>query len=150
MSTTQGPPPILISACLAGRACRYDGTACTVERLKHLAETGLAIAVCPEELGGLPTPREPSEISGQRVISRSGQDVTVAFEEGAQQVLRLAQAHGITLAILKERSPSCGCTQIYDGSFSGRLIPGQGLTAALLQQHNLQIYTESNLPPSLK
>ena len=149
MGKVEKHPYILVSACLAGCACRYDGTACTDRIVKHLVETGLALAVCPEELGGLSTPRLPSEISDQRVINQAGQDVTAEFERGARKVLQLARTLGITVAILKERSPSCGSNCVYDGSFSGKLIPGQGLTAALLRADNIKIYNQDNFPLEL-
>ena len=137
MSSKPREPFCLVSACLAGCPCRYDGTACVVPELKNLAETGLAIPVCPEELGGLPTPRPPAEIRQGRVITRAehpgqgGHDVTAQFAHGAAATLALAQANNVSLAILKERSPSCGSNLIYDGTFSRTVIPGQGLAAAL-------------------
>ena len=137
-------PIYLISACLAGRACRYDGTACPVPELQRLAEAGLAIAVCPEELGGLSTPRPPAEISRGRVIDRNGRDVTAQFEQGAEAALNLAGAHNIRRAILKERSPSCGCGLIYDGTFSRRLTAGDGVTAAKLSQAGVIVRGESD------
>lgn len=139
-------PCLLISACLCGRPCRYDGKVLDFPRFKALADSGLALPVCPEELGGLPTPRLPCELYEGRAICRDGQDLSEAFRRGAQEALRLAEANGITIGILKERSPSCGTAAVYDGSFTGRLIPGQGLTAALLQEHGLRLYNESNAP----
>ena len=138
------PPIYLISACLAGRPCRYDGTACAVPELKRLVEAGLAIAACPEELGGLTTPREPAEIRQGRVVTRQGRDVTAQFERGAEAALTIVLAQNIRRAILKERSPSCGCGPIYDGTFSGKLVAGQGITAAKLGRAGLSVCGESN------
>lgn len=135
---------LLASACLCGQACRYNGTACPDERLLRLKELGLVLAVCPEEMGGLSTPRSPCERRHGRVFGETGIDVTEAFEAGAAKVLALAREHGIRLAVMKERSPSCGVTQIYDGSFSGRRIPGQGVTTQLLQAHGITVFSEES------
>lgn len=137
-------PLCLVSACLAGRSCRYDGTACVVPEIKSLVENGLAIAVCPEELGGLPTPRPPAEIRQGRVINRNGQDVTAEFERGAEAALALARHHNIDLAILKARSPSCGPGPVYDGTFSRALTVGEGVTAGKLRRAGLKIYSEED------
>jgi uncharacterized protein YbbK (DUF523 family) len=136
--------PILVSACLLGLPCRYDGTGKADERLFALAKTHLLIPVCPEQLGGLPTPRPSAERYGARVITRDERDVTTAFTKGADQVLFLAQLYGCQIAILKANSPSCGSGQVYDGTFSGRLVPGDGLTAALLKQHGLTLLSEQD------
>ncbi len=144
MTLPANKPVYLISACLAGRPCRYDGTAYTVPELKRLAEAGLAMAVCPEELGGLPTPREPAEILRGRVVTRQGRDVTAQFEQGAAATLELARAHNIGRAILKERSPSCGCGLIYDGTFNGKLVAGQGIAAAKLDGGGILVRGESD------
>ena len=101
------------------------------------------IPVCPEQLGGLPTPRIPAERVGDKVLSRTGADVTAAFRAGAERALEAAQGTG--KALLKERSPSCGCTCIYDGSFTGQVIPGQGVTAELLARHGIKLYGESQV-----
>ena len=139
------PAPLyLVSACLAGRACRYNGTACPVPELKRLVEAGLAIAVCPEELGGLPTPRPPAEIRQGRVIDRNGRDMTAQFEQGAEAVLTLALTRSIRRAILKERSPSCGCGLVYDGTFSRCLTAGDGITAAKLCRAGVIVRGESD------
>ena len=126
------PPIYLISACLAGRPCRYDGTACPVPELKRLV------------VGGLTTPREPAEIRQGRVVTRQGRDVTAQFERGAEAALTIVLAQNIRRAILKERSPSCGCGPIYDGTFSGKLVAGQGITAAKLGRAGLSVCGESN------
>lgn len=108
------------------------------------------VPVCPEILGGLPTPRTPSERQGVRVVSKTGADVTAAYQKGAEEALRLARLFGCRKALLKERSPSCGRGQIYDGSFSGRLIPGDGVTAHLLQQEGIAVFGESQLQQLLE
>lgn len=108
------------------------------------------VPVCPEILGGLPTPRTPSERQGERVVSKTGADVTAAYQKGAEEALRLARLFGCRKALLKERSPSCGRGQIYDGSFSGRLIPGDGVTARLLEQEGIAVFGESQLQQLLE
>ena len=108
------------------------------------------VPVCPEILGGLPTPRTPSERQGERVVSKTGADVTAAYRKGAEEALRLARLFGCRKALLKERSPSCGRRQIYDGSFSGRLIPGDGVTARLLEQEGIAVFGESQLQQLLE
>ena len=108
------------------------------------------VPVCPEILGGLPTPRTPSERQGERVVSKTGADVTAAYRKGAEEALRLARLFGCRKALLKERSPSCGRGQIYDGSFSGRLIPGDGVTARLLEQEGIAVFGEGQLQQLLE
>lgn len=143
--STPFPTPLyLVSACLCGVACRWDGQAATVERLVALRRQGLALAVCPEVDGGLPTPRPPCELRNGRAVTRDGEDLTAHFQVGAAHALRLAQQHNIRLAILKERSPSCGSTEVYDGTFSGTRVPGAGITAALLQAHGIRVVGEEN------
>lgn len=134
----------LVSACLCGIACRYDGTAATVPFLAELHAKGLALAVCPELLGGLSAPRPPCEIRNGRVVTPAGTDLTGQFRLGAEKTLALARLHGISLAVLKERSPSCGSGVIYDGSFEGRRIPGQGITCALLRAHGIRVVNEDD------
>ena len=101
--------------------------------------------MCPEQLGGLTTPREPSERQGERVVMRSGRDVTAEYTRGAQEALRLARRFGCTAAVLKERSPSCGRGEIYDGTFTGTLTPGDGVTAQLLLENGIAVYGESEI-----
>lgn len=115
---------ILISACLLGCACRYDGKSKPHPLAQELARQGLAVPVCPEQLGGLPTPRAPSERQGERVVSSLGADVTAQYRRGAEEALRLAELYGCTTAVLKERSPSCGSGAIYDGTFTGTVTEG--------------------------
>ena len=136
--------PLLISACLLGANCKYSGgnNALPPETLAALRKTYRLIPVCPEVAGGLPVPREPSERQGARVVSRSGRDVTAEYRRGAETALRLAARFGCRKALLKERSPSCGNGKIYDGSFSGRLVPGNGVTAELLMVQKLEILGE--------
>ena len=133
---------ILVSACLAGFPCRYDGTSKTNEKIVQLVREDKAIPVCPEQLGGLTTPRLPSEIRNGRVFSSEGRDVTPEFEKGAAAVLQIAKEYGCTKAILKARSPSCGKGQIYDGTFSGKLVDGNGKTTALLLENGIEVITE--------
>ena len=133
---------ILVSACLAGEPCRYSGRDFPCPAVTVLVASGQALAVCPELLGGLPTPRPPAEIVAGRVVTVVGEDVTAAYQAGAQLALQLAWQAGCRTAILKARSPSCGCGQIYDGSFSGRLIVGYGVFAALLKMAGIMVQTE--------
>lgn len=130
---------ILVSACLAGFKCRYDGSHKANPEIVELVKQGLAIPVCPEQIGGLPTPRPAVERMGKQILSADGQDFTKAFENGAAETLRLAQQFGCTKAILKSNSPSCGFGQIYDGSFSGLKIAGNGVTAELLAKNGFEI-----------
>ena len=136
---------ILISACLLGVKCRYDGGGKPCPAALALAGTHELIPVCPEQLGGLPTPRVPSEIRDGQVIRRDGVSVDEAYRRGAAEAARLAKLFSCELAVLKARSPSCGCGRVYDGSFTGTLIPGDGVTAALLKQQGLQVITEEEL-----
>lgn len=136
--------PILVSACLLGVPCRYDGTGFADERILALAKKYQLIPVCPEQLGGLPTPRSPAERNGTRILTRDDRDVTAAFSRGAEETLRLAKLFSCRIAILKANSPSCGSGQIYDGCFRGRLIPGDGMTAALFKQQGITVLSEKD------
>jgi len=136
---------ILCSACLLGVKCRYDGKLKPNKKVLNLTRKAILIPVCPEQLGGLPTPREAAERKGKKVITKSGKDVTKNFKMGAKQVLKLAKLFGIKKAILKQRSPSRGSGQIYDGTFSGTIIKGDGVTAALLKRNGIEIISEENL-----
>jgi uncharacterized protein YbbK (DUF523 family) len=133
---------ILVSACLAGEKCRYNGEAFYCASVAALVAAGQAITVCPEVLGGLPTPRPPAEIVAGRVLTRGGADVTEQFHCGALMGLGLACQAGCSSAVLKARSPSCGVGQVYDGSFSGRLIAGDGIFAAMLKAAGIRVITE--------
>ena len=138
---------ILVSRCLLGEPCRYDGRSVPVPELEKLRQAGhVLIPVCPEVLGGLPTPRPPAERQPDgRVVNRAGEDVTAAYLEGAGRTLALAREAGCTLAVLKAKSPSCGCHEIYDGSFTGRLVPGQGVAARLLEESGVRVVDETEL-----
>ena len=138
---------IIISACLLGKRCRYDGSQKVYTELDFLQndpEIEL-IPICPELLGGLQTPRPPCEIRGDRVITRNGEDVTEAFREGAEKVLSLAREKGSALAVLKSRSPSCGSGEIYDGTFSNTLVPGDGICASLLKANGIAVLRELDI-----
>ena len=137
----------IVSACLAGERCRYDGGDNTCARVTRLVEEGSAIPACPELLGGLDTPRSPCERVGDRVMNRDGHDVTLAFEQGAARAVELARQGGCTAAILKSRSPSCGFDRIYDGTFSHALCAGDGVWAAMLRAEGFVLYSEEQLPP---
>ena len=145
-----GTPKYLISACLCGEYCRYDGGTFDYPALRKLVEEGTAIPYCPEHQGGLPIPRKPCEIVGDRVLAADGTDCTAEYTRGAAGALALCREHGLTAAILKESSPSCGSHLIYDGTHSGRKIPGMGLTARLLSEHGIALYTEKELPNDVK
>ncbi len=130
---------MIVSACLAGFPCRYDGKSRPCAEVVELVRAGKAIPVCPEQLGGLGTPRPPCEIRGDRVVDRYGADRTEAFERGAEAVLALAKTYGTTQALLQNRSPSCGSGWIYDGTFSNKLVKGDGITARLLAENGIQV-----------
>ena len=138
---------ILVSACLLGIPCRYDGAGKADPAIEPLRQGGhTLIPVCPEILGGLPTPRPPAErLPDGRVVTREGKDVTAEYRSGAEQALALARKQGCVLAVLKERSPSCGRGRIYDGTFSRTLIPGSGVAAQLLEENRIPVYGESQL-----
>ncbi len=136
---------ILVSACLLGVKCRYNGEGVLADGVRALLKEHHLIPVCPEQLGGLPTPRTPAEQREGRVFTRDGADVTEHYRRGAEQVSRLAALYHCPAALLKERSPSCGCGQIYDGTFSGALVPGNGVCAALLMAQGIRIYGESQV-----
>ena len=140
---------ILISACLLGTCCRYDGASKAHPLAAALAERHTLVPVCPEQLGGLPTPRPPAERQGERVVTQTG-DVTEQYRQGAEETLRLCKLLGCQAAVLKERSSSCGHGQIYDGTFSGTLTAGDGVTAALLTAHGIPVYGESRIEELLK
>ena len=138
---------VLISACLLGMDCRYDGKNKKIEHqlLQKLQEKYTLVPVCPEIYGGLPIPREPVERRGDRFVSKSGVDVTQQYQRGAQAALGLARTLHCQMAILKERSPSCGSVRIYDGSFTGNLMVADGVTAELLMQNGIRVCGESQI-----
>lgn len=159
-STTSKEKPgesgvILVSACLAGVRCRFDGKSKTIMPIKQLVHDGKAIPVCPEKLGGLKTPRPPAEIRGgdgndvlagqAKVFDKTGQDITERFLKGARETLQMARKLGARKAILKSGSPSCGLGLIYNGSFHDKLIQGNGVTAALLVQNKIAVTTEEKI-----
>lgn len=137
---------LLCSACLFGVCCRYDGKGKHQPGIKELAEKYQLIPVCPEQLGGLPTPRIPAERVGDKVINREGEDVTAQFQKGAAEALHIGEISGFDGALLKLRSPSCGKGMIYDGSFTGSLRPGDGVFAQLLQEKGIPVYGETDIP----
>ncbi|MEO4046821.1 DUF523 domain-containing protein [Pseudomonas sp. CAU 1711] len=147
---------LLVSRCLLGHKVRYDGGAHgPFDLLQQWQDEGRIVALCPEVAGGLPTPRPPAEIPGGQgggvldgrlpVLTDGGEDVTAAFVAGAETALRLVRQHGLRVAVLKARSPSCGNSHTYDGSFGGVLVAGEGVTAALLARHGVQVFNESQL-----
>ena len=153
---------ILISACLAGRNVKYNGGNNAVPWLCQWIERhkDQVLLVCPEMMGGLPVPRLPAEIQSResdpggflknrRVVNKVGEDVTEQFLLGAAKVLELVKRHHITSAIMKSNSPSCSGSYVYDGTFSGTRIEGQGITAALLMEHGVKVYSEKTLTPAL-
>lgn len=136
---------LLISACLLGVECKYSGgsNALPEETIEKLRARYRLIPVCPETAGGLPTPRDPSERLGERVVSCRGADVTAQFKKGAEAALTLARRYGCTTALMKEHSPSCGSGLIYDGSFSGKLVEGDGCAAELLKAAGVSVVGEN-------
>jgi len=150
---------ILISPCLIGICTRWDGSCEEIEELTDLVKSGQAVFMCPEQIGGMSTPREPSEtepgktaqdvLNGEaKVKSITGKDVTREFVVGAERILRFCQAMGVEIAILKSDSPSCGSVKTYDGTFTGTIIPGKGITAELLEQNGIKVYNEENFRTS--
>ena len=144
----------IVSACLAGINCTHNGKNKLKSRIRELVENGRGVAICPEVLGGSSVPRERCEISGgdgshvlakrATVMTQSGKDISVTMVSGAKKTLMIAKKLGINRAILKSKSPSCGCGTIYDGTFSGKLRKGNGVTAALLLKHGMKIYNEKD------
>jgi uncharacterized protein YbbK (DUF523 family) len=149
-------PALLISACLLGVACNHEGRGSPRAVVDELARRYRLVPVCPEVLGGLPTPRAAAELAGgdganviagaesARVVSVEGNDVTAAYRRGAEAAVALARAVGATRAVLKARSPSCGSSAVYDGTFSRRLVPGRGVTAAALAAAGLEVGSEED------
>lgn len=142
--------PLVISACLAGRCCRYDGSSALLSCLNELDEVFELIALCPEQLGGLPTPRSCAELVNRRVLTKEGLDLTEPFVEGSRKALALARAQGCSTALLMDRSPSCGSTCVYDGTFSGTLIEGEGVFANLLREQGFTLYTPKTIDALMK
>ena len=130
---------ILVSACLLGENCKYSGGNNRNERVLAFVKGHTVIPVCPEVLGGLPVPREPAEIVNGTVRVKAGRSVDAEFRRGAELALAIAKKNGAQLAILQSRSPSCGVKEIYDGTFTGKRIKGQGVFAALLKENGIRM-----------
>ncbi|MFW6209719.1 MAG: DUF523 domain-containing protein [Spirochaetota bacterium] len=146
---------LLVSACLAGINCRYDGGNSENEYVRSLVEAGRALPVCPEVLGGLPTPRVSCEIvtdprGSKRIMSKDGRDFTGQFAAGAEKTLQIARLIGAKQAVLQSRSPSCGYGYVYDGQFNGTFRQGNGLTAELLLRNGIEVLCVDELPPHSK
>lgn len=136
---------ILVSACLLGVNCKYNGSNNENQAVINYIKDKEAIIICPEIMGGLCTPRDPSEVLGNKVITNNNKDVTENFSRGAQETLKLAKLFDCHKAILKSKSPSCGSNKIYDGTFTGTIIDSDGITASLLKKHNITIITEKDI-----
>ena len=137
----------IVSACLAGEECRYDGRSNTVDAVVDMVADGAAIPVCPEVLGGLAVPRARCELhknddGSVEITGEDGRSYIKQFLLGAERLLAIAKENGITAAVLKSKSPSCGCGLIYDGTFSGKLVPGNGIAAELFIKSGIKVYTE--------
>ena len=140
-------PYLLISMCLLGEPCRYDGKSVPLDGtiIEKLKEKYTLVTVCPEQEGGLPTPRIPAERQGENVVRRGGVDVTAEYRKGAEVALSLCRRFGISIALMKAKSPSCGAGRIYDGTFSGTLTDGDGVTVSLLSGNGIKIFTENDV-----
>lgn len=136
---------ILVSACLFGCDCRYDGKNQKCEKLTELAKDNILIPVCPEQLGGLPTPRNPGERVGDKVISNKGADITAEYMKGAETALLIAKTNNIDYCIFKTNSPSCGKGVIYDGTFTGGKKSGNGVTTDLFLKNGYTVLTENEI-----
>ncbi|MBE6788332.1 MAG: DUF523 domain-containing protein [Ruminococcaceae bacterium] len=136
---------IIVSACLLGTPCRYDGKSKPCESVIALKERHNLIPVCPEVLGGLEIPRTPCEIVGDKVISKNGEDRTTEYQKGAEKALEIALKNGCKYAVLKHKSPACSPDGVYDGSFTGRLVDGMGVAARLLSQNKIKVLYEDEL-----
>ena len=154
MKCKQGKGSLLVSACLLGEKCRYNGGDCASPQFLASLEGQRVIPFCPEVLGGLPTPRAPAEIRGGGgeqvwagqavVVGKDGRDLTTQYKSGAERTLALARKHRVQWGIAKEKSPACGCHKIYDGMFRGKLIPGAGVAVSLLKKNKIKIISESD------
>jgi uncharacterized protein YbbK (DUF523 family) len=140
----------VVSACLAGCKCRYDGKDNLCPKVKQLVEEGRAVTVCPEVMGGMTTPRIPSERKDGKIVNSIGEDNTSYFIKGVEKSIEIVKEHNIKKAILKERSPSCGVHEVYDGSFSHKKIKGMGVTAQYLKEKGIIVYSEDEIPEFLK
>ena len=142
---------ILVSACLLGNPVRYDGESRPYAAVQALAERYELVPVCPECLGGLPIPRTASEIDmhggGERVVSSEGEDRTAAFVEGGRRCVEIARQEGCSIAVMKAKSPSCGSGLVYDGTFSGCLVPGDGIATRMLKAAGIRVFSEAEVTP---
>ena len=136
---------LLISSCLLGNNCRYDGNNNKLKKLEKLKKYYELVPVCPEVDGGLPTPRIPSEVKNNKVINKENEDNTSYFKKGAEIALSICKEQNITKALLKSKSPSCGSNKIYDGTFTNTIIDGDGVTAKLLKENQIQVFTENDI-----
>lgn len=136
---------IAVSKCLLGENCRYDGGHCKDEKIMAYLKDREFVAICPECLGGLPIPREPSEIIDGKVYSKSLKSVDEAFHLGAEKALQIIKEHGCRAAILKENSPSCGIHWVYDGTFSGKKIAGKGICTQLLEENGIRCFSSEEI-----
>ncbi len=141
---------LLISACLMGSNCKYNGGNSYTPLVEELKKRYELVPVCPETSAGLRSPRLPAERVGDRVLSKSGEDLTEAFRRGAEKTLATALRHGVRKAVMKERSPSCGCGTVYDGTFTGAVTEGNGMAAELLLRNGIAVYGESRIAQLLK
>lgn len=139
---------IIVSACLAGIECRYNGSSHTIPDIVEMVKEGLALPICPEILASLPTPRLPAEQRYNEIFSIDGRNVTETYFSGARIALQIALLIGSKKAILKSKSPTCGYGMIYDGTFSNQLIQGDGIFCKLLQENNIKVYTEKSFQTS--
>ena len=137
---------ILVSACLVGDNCKYDGKNNLNKDVLSLTEYFDLILICPETFGGLKTPRLPSERNGKKVINQKGKDVTQNYIDGAYLSLAIAKENHVRYAVMKEKSPSCGVHQIYDGSFSHKAIDGMGITSEILKANEIEVFSENEIP----
>lgn len=137
---------IIVSGCLLGCDCRYKGDNCKCEELLTLAENHTLIPVCPEQLGGLSTPRHPAEIVGDKVISNHGKDVTYEYTKGAEMTLYIAKTNNADAVVFKANSPSCGKGIIYDGTFTGNKTEGNGIAAKMFLDNGFSVFTENEIP----
>ncbi len=136
---------ILVSACLLGENCKYDGGNNYLKKSEELKSLCDIILICPETFGGLKTPRLPSEIKNGRVINSKNKDITNNFYDGAYMTIAIAKENHVRYALLKERSPSCGVHQIYDGTFTSKKIEGMGITSKLLKENNIKVFSEDEI-----
>ena len=137
---------IIVSGCLFGCDCRYKGDNCKCEELLALVDEHILIPVCPEQMGGLSTPRDPAEIVGDKVISNHGKDVTYEYTKGAETALHIAKVNNADAVVLKANSPSCGKGIIYDGTFTGNKIEGNGIAAKMFLDAGFSVFTENEIP----